>query len=123
MFGWETSYINLPNLKTCLIRNDNIVSGENESAIKKNPDIDISVDGGIWDGALDESAGEQRLRTGKVPDYKGALSIMIFINVENLVIKNAEFKNGGICYAIQLGCISKFKVSNLKFIEYERDGE
>lgn len=118
----EQKISNLPNLKTCLIRNENLLSGENEPAVLKNPDRNISIDGGIWDGALDKTVGEQKLQTGETPEYKGALSIMIFSNVENLVIKNAEFLNGGPNYAIQLSCISKFRVSELKFIKYGRDG-
>ena len=57
-----------------------------------------------------------------VPECKGALAIMIFVNIENLVIKNAEFQNGGINYAIQLGNIKYFRVSDLTFIRYGRDG-
>ena len=67
--------------------------------------------------------GEDKwLGTGNVPESKGALSIMIFSNLENLVIKNAEFKNGGINYAVQLCNLKYFQISGLSFIRYGRDG-
>ncbi len=110
---------NVPGTKTCLIRNENLITGENEPAISNNPNTDISVDGGIWDGS---ATAHERLQTGETPEYKGSLAIMIFVNVENLVIRNAEFENGGTSYAVQLGCVKKFKISELKFIKYGRDG-
>lgn len=114
---------NLPDLRTCLIRNEHITDAAYSPAVHEGYDTDISVDGGIWDGGLKETDGEdKRLGTSMVPDCKGALSIMIFINLENLVIKNAEFKNGGINYAIQLGNIKNFRISDLTFIRYGRDG-
>lgn len=114
---------NLPDLRTCLIRNESIINAETKPATHENFDTNISVDGGIWDGGLKEGDGEdKRLATGFVPEFKCALSIMIFVNIENLVIRNAEFKNGGINYAIQLGSIKRFHISNLTCIRYGRDG-
>lgn len=114
---------NLPNLSTCMIRNENIINGECEKATFTNPNTDISVDGGIWDGGLTPADGEdKRLGTGLTPEYKGALSIMIFINIENLIIKNAEFVGGGINYAVQLGCVRHFRIGDLTYIRYGRDG-
>lgn len=112
---------NVPGTKTCLVRNENLINGADEPAIMNNPDTDISVEGGIWDGAAIQSKGH-RLQTGENPEYKGALAIMIFVNVKNLVLDRAEFKNGGGSYAVQLGCVSNFKISGLKFIKYGRDG-
>ncbi len=113
---------NIPDLRTCMIRNESLINAAEKRAVHENYDTDISVDGGIWDGGLKEGDGEdKRLATGLSPEYKGALSIMIFINIENLVLKNAEFKNGGICYAVQLGSIRHFRISNLTYIGYGRD--
>jgi len=114
---------NLPDLRTCLIRNDSIINAETKRATHKDYDTDISVDGGIWDGGLKSTDGEdKRLATGLVPEYKCALSIMLFANIENLVIRSAEFKNGGINYAVQLGSIKHFHISELTYIRYGRDG-
>jgi len=114
---------NLPDLRTCLIRNEHIVDATYAPVVHDNYDTDISVDGGIWDGGLKATDGEdKRLGTGNVPESKGALSIMIFSNLENLVIKNAEFKNGGINYAVQLCNLKYFQVDGLSFIRYGRDG-
>ena len=114
---------NIPETLSCLIRNEHITNGADAPVFHENFDTDISVDGGIWDGGLKDTDGEdKRLVTGMQPECKGALSIMIFTNVEDLVIKNAEFKNGGINYAVQLGNISRFRISDLTFIRYGRDG-
>ncbi len=114
---------NMPDLRTCLIRNESIINAETKRAVHENFDTDISVDGGIWDGGLKDTDGEdKRLATGLTPEYKCALSVMIFVNIENLVVRNAEFKNGGINYAVQLGSIKHFHISNLTYIRYGRDG-
>ena len=114
---------NIPDLRTCLIRNESIINAETKRAVHKDYDTDISVDGGVWDGGLKDTDGEdKRLATGLIPEYKCALSVMIFVNIENLVIRNAEFKNGGINYAVQLGSIKHFHISNLTYIRYGRDG-
>ncbi len=113
---------NIPGIKTCLLRNENLVNGADKPGFINNPDTDISVDGGIWDGSNFHNSEEGRIQTGLTPEYKGALSLMIFVNVENFVLRNAEFKNGGISYAVQICCANKFKISNLKFIKYGRDG-
>lgn len=114
---------NLPDLRTCLIRNQSIINAETKRAVHENYDTDISVEGGIWDGGLKPTDGEdKRLATGLVPEYKCALSIMIFVNIENLVIRNAEFLNGGVNYAVQLGSIRHFSISELTYIRYGRDG-
>lgn len=118
----EQKISNLPNLETCLIRNENLITGEFESVSLNDPDCDISVDGGIWNGNIDKKVSSQRLQTGETPEYKGSLSIMIFCNVENIVIRNAEFLNGGTNYALQISCVRNFKVNNLTFIKYGRDG-
>ena len=119
----EQHIANLPDLRTCLIRNAHIVDAAYVPAVHENYDTDISVDGGIWDGGLKETDGEdKRLGTGMVPEWKGALSIMIFTNLENLVLKNAEFKNGGINYAVQLSNLKYFLVDGLSFVRYGRDG-
>ena len=114
---------NIPGTLSCLIRNEHITNGADAKVVHENSDTDISVDGGIWDGGLTEKDGEdKRLVTGMTPECKGALSIMIFVNVENLTVKNAEYKNGGINYAVQLGNVKRFRVSDLTFIRYGRDG-
>ena len=114
---------NIPDTLFCMIRNEHIFNGADMPSIHENYDENISVDGGIWDGGLKDTDGEdKRLVTGISPECKGALSIMIFSNVENLIIKNAEFKNGGINYAVELGNISGFRISDLTFIRYGRDG-
>lgn len=114
---------NIPGTLSCLIRNEHIVNGADVPAIHDQFDVDISIDGGIWNGGLKDTDGEdKRLVTGISPECKGALAIMIFSNVENLIIKNAEFKNGGINYAVELSNIARFRISDLTFIRYGRDG-
>ena len=114
---------NIPGTLSCMIRNEHITNGAEVPVLHEGFDTDLSVDGGIWDGGLQETDGEdKRLVTGLMPECKGALSIMIFINAENLVIKNAEFQNGGINYAVQLGNVRRFRISDLTFIRYGRDG-
>ena len=114
---------NIPGTLSCLIRNEHITNGADAPVVHEYYDTDISVDGGIWDGGLTDTDGEdKRLVTGLEPECKGALSIMIFVNAENLTVKNAEFKNGGINYAVQLGNVKRFRISDLTFIRYGRDG-
>ena len=114
---------NLPDARTCIIRNENIINADFKRAVHENFDTDISVDGGIWDGGLKAGDGEdKRLKIGPGPQCKGDLSIMIFVNIENLVLGNAEFKNGGINYGVQLGSVKGFHISNLTYIGYGRDG-
>lgn len=121
--GKNQRIANLPDLRTCLIRNEHVADAAFVPAVCENPDTDISVDGGIWDGGLNAGDGEdKRLGTGLIPEFKGALSIMIFVNLKNLVIQNAAFENGGINYAIQLSNLQRFRVSDLSFIRYGRDG-
>ena len=114
---------NIPRTPTCLIRNEHITNGADAPALHENYDEGFSVDGGIWDGGLTGPEGRKiRLATGMVPEYKGALSVMIFVNAENFVIRNAEFENGGPSYAVQLSNVRRFHISALKFIGYGRDG-
>lgn len=114
---------NVPGVRTCLVRNQSIANAASRRAVHEDFDTDISVEGGIWDGSLPENAGEEsRLGTGMTPEFKGALAIMIFVNIENLVISDAEFVNGGICYGVQLGNIRHFRISGLKYMGYGRDG-
>ena len=51
---------NLPDLRTCLIRNEHIVDATYAPVVHDNYDTDISVDGGIWDGGLKATDGEDK---------------------------------------------------------------
>lgn len=112
---------NIPGKEQCLIRNENIENGFRGAVLHQNPDTDISVDGGIWDAA--SLRQDARLGTGDTDKFlESAMSVMIFSNAENIIVRNAEFKNGGSSYALQICNVSHFSVSNLTFIKYGRDG-
>ncbi len=127
----EQVIANVPGTPTCLIRNKTMFNGAFEAVPTDKRDSNISVEGGIWDGGIgdgewdgDELHGVKvsRLVTGDDPVFQGALAIMIFSNVENLILKDAEFKNGGESYATQICNIKHFHISGLTFIKYGRDG-
>ena len=66
---------NIPGTLSCLIRNEHITNGADAPVLHENFDTEISVDGGIWDGGLKDTDGEdKRLATGMQPECKGALS-------------------------------------------------
>lgn len=117
----EQRISNLPGDCHCMIRNANIENGFYHSVEHKDPDTEIAVIGGIWDGACQKGTG-CRFEAGEGEVIEGAMSIMIFSNVEQLVVKDAQFYNGGSNYALQISNAKGFHVSGLTFIEYGRDG-
>ena len=112
---------NIPGAEHCLIRNQNIENGFYHSVAHRKPDCDIVVEGGIWDGACEKGKG-CRFGVGSEEAIEGAMAIMIFSNIEQLVVKDAEFLGGGSNYAVQISNVKGFHVSGLTFIEFGRDG-
>lgn len=111
---------NISGSAHCLIRNRHIENGYAAYVQHKDPDTDLVIEGGIWDGACHDRS--IRFGVGGSEYVEGARSIMLFSNVEQIVIKDATFCNGGSNYAVQLSNASGFHISGLHFIRFGRDG-
>ncbi len=109
-----------PNTNLCLVRNENLIHGAKNAVSRINPDRNISVEGGIWT-ALEKENGNGRLLSDKKNPAQGAFSVMLFSNVENIVIKNTKFEES-LSYAVQISNCEGFYISDIKFKSYHKDG-
>ncbi len=109
-----------PNTNLCLIRNKNLIHGAKNSVSRVNPNINISVEGGIWT-SLESGNGNGRLLSDKENPAQGAFAVMLFSNVEDVVIKNVSFRESQ-SYAVQISNCRGFYISDIKFESFHKDG-
>lgn len=109
-----------PNTNVCMLRNENLISGVKCAVTLQNPDEDIYIEGGIWT-SLEKENGNYHLLSHKNNPIEGVFTIMLFSNVRNIVFKDIEFTESS-SYAIQLSNVEGFRVSDIRFLSYHKDG-
>lgn len=113
----------LPGTRVCMLRNKNLIAGNDRSVFRNNPDTNIVVDGGIWDAlnysyAITNSGG---FASDAENPIKGATAMMLFSNVEDVIIKNITFINSTI-FAVKISNAEGLYISDIVFENYHKDG-
>ena len=113
-----------PGVNTCMVRNENIVGGQNGPVPRdQNPDTDIAVEGGVWTTlavARRESNGNNYGR----PDRNNALpchGVIVLNNTSNTVVRNVVIRQSR-PFGVHLSNCTDFLVDGVTFEDHGRDG-
>jgi len=114
-----------PFSNTCMVRNQNIVSGQDGPVDHcADPDRDIIVQGGIWTTlatADSQSNGNERGRADGTDSCPGAHGTILFHNVRGIQLKDMTIR-GCRPFGVQIGNCREFLVENIFFDCTRRDG-
>ncbi len=114
----------IPDTALCMVRNENIISGQDHGVYMENPDENISIEGGIWDSIEYDHGignGNKRLRSDSENSMHGVFTIMLLSNIKNVILKNITFANSH-SYAVQICNCVGFHIENIHFDNMHRDG-
>lgn len=115
----------VPNASTCMVRNENIINGQ-DAPIPNDakPDTHILIEGGIWTTLettiLQENGNGRGWLSRKdrtIPSY----GVIILSNVRGAVVRNLVVRKST-CYALQLTNIREFLVEGVTFEDQHMDG-
>ena len=110
-------------VKCSMFRNADVIDGSCRQISDEEPcSENIFIEGGFWTTQYN-GRGEYG-KVGAYDDYDsihGVHALMLFSGVKNLWIKNAKF-NKTASFAVQLGRVRNFVVSNIEFVECYADG-
>ncbi len=114
-----------PFTNTCMLRNKNILSGQ-DGPVKAGvgPDTDIIIEGGIWTTLATtptQSNGNNRGQADSADSVFGAHGTILLHNVRQVQIRNVIIKQ---CrpFGVQIGNCSDFLIENILFENTRRDG-
>ncbi len=108
----------LPGRDVCLVRNANLIPGNDTPVTLADPDTDLSVEGGIWTSLNTENGKLCSSRENPIP---GTFAIMLLSNVERIRIRNVTFREST-SYAVQISNAKSFLISDIRFESYHKDG-
>lgn len=114
-----------PGTNTCLVRNENVVSGR-QQALPGNlhPDTDIQIEGGIWTTlatSRSQSNGNTHARSDHGNTIPGCHGMFLLSNVQRLRVRNMVIREGR-AFGLHLSAVRDFWVENLRFEHHGRDG-
>ncbi|MDD4869606.1 MAG: right-handed parallel beta-helix repeat-containing protein [Kiritimatiellae bacterium] len=114
-----------PGVNTCMIRNENIVGGQNGPVPKgSRPDIDIAIEGGIWTTlavARRENNGNNYGRSDGSNTVPCCHGVILLNNTSNTVVRNVVIRQSR-PFGIHLSNCTDFLVDGIKFEDHGRDG-
>jgi len=111
----------VPAAGVCLVRNENVVSGQyGPVELCRGADTDIVVEGGIWTDYRTAfvTDGDNPLPSESIHGLHGLFS---FHNVESVRIGGLTIREGS-DFGVQIGNCRDFVVEDLTFDEHHRDG-
>lgn len=101
-----------------MLRNENNVDGSFYPEKADEFDENISIEGGIWDGACPEYC---HTPYNESEDYFGVNATIFLNHIKGVSLKNVTVRNSGE-FAIQVGNICKAVFENIRFISCHADG-
>lgn len=110
----------LPNVNTCMVRNEQIVGAQTGSA----PDGDIAIEGGVWTTlatAPSQSNGNSRGRSAPQSDVHGCHGVILLNNVCGVAVRNVTIRQSR-AFGVHLSNCSDFLVEGVTFEDQGRDG-
>ena len=110
----------LPNVSTCMVRNEHIVGEQTGSA----PDRNIVIEGGIWTTlatAPGQCNGNSRGRSAKQNDVHGCHGVILLNNVCGAAVRNVTIRQSR-AFGVHLSNCSDFLVEGVTFEDQGRDG-
>lgn len=113
-----------PGVNTCMVRNENIVSGQSGPPPAAKPDTGIIVEGGIWTTLAttpSQSNGNTRGRSDQQNSVPGSHGVILMSNVDGLVTRNLTIRQS-MAHGIQVSNCNNFLVDGIAFDEQRRDG-
>ena len=114
-----------PYFNTCMVRNANMVSGQDGPIdLAKDPDTDIVIEGGVWTTlatAPDQTNGNVRGRADLEDTTFGAHGVVVLSNVKGAQIRNLTIRRSK-AFGIQIGNCSHFLIHNVFLDDTFRDG-
>jgi len=111
----------IDEVEHCLIRNRNIVSGQQGPVeLCRDADRDILIEGGIWSDQKNNGAGPQGFRKGKEGAMLGSQGAIVLSNVENVTIRNVTVKDNS-SFGFQIGNARNFLVEGVR-VDGTKDG-
>ncbi|MBI5820801.1 MAG: hypothetical protein HZA88_17675 [Verrucomicrobia bacterium] len=114
-----------PGTSTCMIRNENVVGGQDGLvAATTPPDSDIVVEGGIWTTLATsrrQSNGNARARSAKQNDVPGCHGVILLSNVRRVQVRNVTIRQSR-AFGIHLSNCAEFVVDGVSFEDHGRDG-
>jgi hypothetical protein len=114
-----------PSTGTCMVRNQHMLAGEDRPvSVSAEADRDILVAGGIWTTlatARKQLNGNTRGRADKAGTIPGCFGVMLFNNVDGLVVKGVTIKQGK-PFGIQASVLRNFLIERITFLDHRCDG-
>ena len=110
----------LPNVDTCMVRNEHIVGAQTGAA----PDRNIVIEGGIWTTlatAPGQCNGNSRGRSAKQNDVFGCHGVILLNNVCGVAVRNVTIRQSR-AFGVHLSNCRDFLVEGVTFEDQGRDG-
>lgn len=114
-----------PGMRVLMIRNESVVDESKMPAGSAEKDVNISIEGGIWDGSAPKRGiygGENG--EGEIDEQdsmNGVYTSMLFSGVKNLTVKNLKFLHSP-GFSLQTGNAENLYFYNIEFCECFADG-
>lgn len=112
-----------PYTNTCMIRNENIVSGK-DGILNSIPDENIEIQGGIWTTLANGQIGRNgniRGNADQDASVYAAHGVILLHNVKKIKVSYLAIKESA-AFGIHIGNCEGFLIKNINFIDNRRDG-
>lgn len=113
-----------PGTNTCMVRNEHIIGFADKPApADTKPDIDITIEGGIWTtlNLPNNANGNTRGHSSKQQPVPGTHGVILLHNVRHATVRNVTVRQSK-PFAVHLGNIRDFTVDGLTLDRHGRDG-
>ena len=110
---------NTENNRLCMVVSRRIKDGAYNAVDRSDCNKNIYIEGGIWSPNRHNSV--EKLVNSVENPFMGVFAIMLFINIENLTMKDCVFENSR-SYAAEISDVKGFFIENIKFLDYKKDG-
>lgn len=121
----ETEIRLKPGVNTCMIRNENIVGGQNGPLSKSlQPDTDIAIEGGIWTTLAvtrRENNGNSHGRADRNNTVPCCHGVILLSNVRSVAVRKVVIRQSR-PFGVHLSNCSDFLVEDVTFEDHGRDG-
>jgi hypothetical protein len=114
-----------PGCNTCMVRNEHIVGfADQPMPSDSKPDIDITIEGGIWTTLATSPAepnGNLRGNSSELKPVPGTHGVILLHNVHHVTVRNVTVRQSK-PFAVHLGNIRDFTVDGVTLDRHGRDG-
>ncbi len=106
------------DFRLVMLRNENNADGSDYPEKDSERDMNISIEGGIWDGDCGEYCHTPYDEEG---NYFGVNATIFFNHLDGLSVKNVTVRNSGE-FSIQVGDLQGAIFENIRFVDCHADG-